>query len=304
MSGPLGAAARKTLAARKPPWIRTAPPSGEGWRRVSEVLGKYRLATVCDSARCPNKAECWGERTATFMTLGRTCTRACRFCAVDHGRAGESLAPDEPERMARAVSELGIEYAVITSVDRDDLPDRGAAHFAACARAVKEANPGCRVELLIPDYREGEIEVVLDALPDVVAHNVETVERLQGFRDARASYGASLRTISLVADHGGGPMPKSSLLLGLGESRDEVLRTMDDLRRSGCEALVLGQYLRPSAAQVEVVEYVAPESFDRYAEDARARGFSLVVSAPLARTSFHARRGFETAERGDARTAP
>lgn len=282
---------------RKPAWIRTAAPSGEGWRRVSETLGKYGLATVCDSARCPNKAECWGARTATFMVLGATCTRACRFCAVDHGRSGGPLEPDEPERLARAVRELGIAYAVVTSVDRDDLPDRGAAHFAACARAIKDADPRARVELLVPDYREDEIEPILDALPDVVAHNVETVARLQGLRDARASYAASLRTISLLAARKGGPLPKSSLLLGLGETRDEVERTMEDLRGAGCEALVLGQYLRPSPAQVEVAEYLRPEAFERYAEDARRLGFRLVVSAPLARTSYHARGGFEESRR-------
>jgi lipoyl synthase len=277
---------------RKPPWIRTAPPSGEGWRRVSEALEKHRLATVCDSARCPNKAECWAASTATFMVLGRTCTRACGFCAVDRARAGEPPSPDEPERIARAVSELGIEHVVITSVDRDDLPDRGSAHFAACVRAVKDANPGSRVELLVPDYRELEIEPILDARPDVVAHNVETVERLQGLRDARASYASSLRTVSLVASRALGPLPKSSILLGLGEAREEVLKAMDDLRSAGCEALVLGQYLRPTPEQVEVAEYVRPEDFERYALEARARGFRLVVSAPLARTSYHARLAF------------
>jgi lipoyl synthase len=297
MPEPLGTAARKPSAARKPPWIRTAAPSGEGWRRVSETLGKHGLATVCDSARCPNKAECWGARTATFMVLGTTCTRACRFCAVDHGRAGGPLEPDEPERLARAVRELGIAYAVITSVDRDDLPDRGAAHFAACARAIKDADPGVRVELLVPDFRENEIEPILDARPDVVAHNVETVARLQGLRDARASYTASLRTISLISARRGGPLPKSSILLGLGETRDEVEKAMEDLRDAGCEALVLGQYLRPSPAQVEVSEYIRPEAFERYAEDARRLGFRLVVSAPLARTSYHARSGFEEAHR-------
>jgi lipoyl synthase len=287
--------ARRPAAARKPPWIRTAAPSGEAWRRVSETLGKYRLATVCDSARCPNKAECWGERTATFMILGTTCTRACRFCAVDHGRAGAPLEPDEPERLARAVRELEIAYAVITSVDRDDLPDRGATRFAACVRAIKDADPGIRVELLVPDYRGDELEPILDARPDVVAHNVETVARLQGLRDARASYAASLGTLSLVAARRGGPLPKSSLLLGLGETRDEVKRVMEDLRGAGCEALVLGQYLRPTPAQVEVAEYVAPEAFARYAEDARGLGFRIVVSAPLARTSYRARGGYEGA---------
>ncbi len=277
---------------RKPTWIRSAPPSGEEWRRVRGVLDAYRLATVCDGARCPNKAECWGARTATFMVLGGTCTRACRFCAVPHGRTGEAVEGDEPERLARAARELGLDYVVITSVDRDDLADRGSAHFAACAAAVKAANQRARVELLIPDYREGEIEAILDSGADVVAHNVETVERLQGLRDHRASYGASLHTLGLVASPRGAPMPKSSLMLGLGETRDEILAAMDDLRRAGCEGLVLGQYLRPTRDQVEVAEYVEPGAFDRYAEEARSRGFRLVVSAPMARTSYHASRAF------------
>jgi lipoic acid synthetase len=231
------------------------------------------------------------------MVLGSTCTRGCRFCAVSHAKAGESLRPEEPEELARAVAELALSYAVITSVDRDDLPDRGAAHFAACARAIKALDPPVRVELLVPDYREGEIEVVLDARPDVLAHNVETVERLQGLRDARASYVLSLRTLSLAAArsraNGGFPVVKSSLILGLGEEDAEVLRTMDDLRAAGCSSLVLGQYLRPSALQAGVARYLEPAEFARYAKEARARGFAAVVSAPLARTSYHARGSFE-----------
>jgi lipoic acid synthetase len=275
--------------ARKPAWIRSPAPSGEAWSEVSAALARNGLATVCDSAKCPNKAECWKARTATFMILGKTCTRACRFCAVDHGAVGEALSPDEPERLARAALELGIEHVVITSVDRDDLPDRGAGWFAACVRAVKKADPRVAVELLIPDYRGNELGIILDAGPDVVAHNVETVERLQSLRDRRASYGASLHTISRIASQGGRPLPKSSIMLGLGETEDEVLRTMDDLRRSGCACLVLGQYLRPTRREVEVVEYIPPEAFDRYAREARARGFSFVVSSPMARTSYHAR---------------
>lgn len=274
---------------RKPAWIRSPSPSGESWREVSAVLARNGLATVCDSAKCPNKAECWKARTATFMILGRTCTRFCRFCAVDHGHVGESLDIGEPERIARAAHELGIKHVVITSVDRDDLPDRGAAQFAACVRAVKKTDPDVSTELLIPDYRENEIEIILDAGPDVVAHNVETVERLQYLRDRRASYSASLRTISLIASRGGRPLPKSSIMLGLGETEDEVLRAMDDLRRAGCASLVLGQYLQPTRRETAVVEYVSPEAFDRYAVEARSRGFSFVVSSPMARTSYHAR---------------
>jgi lipoic acid synthetase len=263
------------------------------------MLERRALATVCDSARCPNKAECWGAATATFMVLGSVCTRGCRFCAVSHGKEGEPPRLEEPEELASAVAELGLSYAVVTSVDRDDLPDRGAAHIAACARAIKALGPGVRVELLVPDFRDGEIETVLDALPDVLAHNVEVVERLQGLRDARASYRASLRTLSLAAERsrerGGSPVVKSSLMLGLGEERDEILKVLDDLRAAGCSSLVLGQYLRPSALQAEVARYLLPEEFDQLAEEARSKGFASVVSAPLARTSFHARAGFESA---------
>lgn len=283
---------------RKPDWLKVALPSGENWRRVSAVLDRRGLHTVCDSARCPNKAECWGQATATFMVLGATCTRGCRFCAVERAPAGESVRAAEPVELAAAVAELGIRYAVVTSVDRDDLPDRGAAHFAACVRAIKEADPGVRVEVLIPDYRQGEIKSVLDAGPDVVAHNVETVERLQHLRDRRASFAASLHTLELAADRAGRsgrPLVKSSIMLGLGERRDEVLAAMDRLRAAGCRSLVLGQYLRPTAAQVEVAEYLRPEAFAEYAAEARSRGFSAVVAAPLARTSYHARGSFEGA---------
>jgi lipoyl synthase len=277
---------------RKPSWLRVGIPQGGNARRMSELLSRRGLATVCDSARCPNKAECWGASTATFMVLGSTCTRGCRFCAVDHRTAGEPLRPEEPAELARAVEELGLAYAVVTSVDRDDLPDRGAAHFASCARAIKALAPPPRVELLIPDYREGEIEIVLGAGPDVLAHNIETVERLQVLRDHRASYAASLHTLALAAS-GAGPVVKSSIMLGLGEEREEVLAAMDDLRGAGCASLVLGQYLRPTKAQVEVARYVEPEEFARYAEEARSRGFVSVVAAPLARTSYHARSSFE-----------
>jgi lipoyl synthase len=281
-----------------PAWLRVGIPSGDGVRRVSELVRKHGLETVCDSARCPNKAECWGAATATFMVLGRTCTRGCRFCAVEHRPTGERLRPEEPEELARAVAELKLAYAVVTSVDRDDLPDRGAAHFGACARALKALKPSVRVELLVPDYRELEIGHVLDAEPDVVAHNIETVERLQGLRDPRASYAASLHTLSLAAavsrSKGGSPVVKSSIMLGLGEETEEILRAMDDLRAVGCDSLVLGQYLRPTVLQIEVARYVHPDEFARYAEEARARGFASVISGPLARTSYHAKGGFDS----------
>lgn len=276
----------------KPSWLRVPIPSGAEWRNMSRLLDRRGLHTVCDSARCPNKAECWGCGTATFMILGNTCTRNCRFCAVATGKSGDPVNADEPRQLAEAVAELGLTYAVLTSVDRDDLPDRGAGHFAACVRAIKAGNPGVRVEVLIPDYRKGEIDQVLAERPDAVAHNVETVPRLQRVRDARASYEASLRTLELAAA-AGVEVVKSSILLGLGETRDEVLAVLDDLRRVGCTSVVLGQYLRPTPEQVPVAEYVTPETFRDYAREARTRGFSAVVSGPLARTSYHARQAFE-----------
>lgn len=282
---------------RKPNWIRARLPSGTEWRRVDEILKRRGLHTVCDEARCPNKGECWGGGTATFMILGDVCTRGCRFCAVATGRHGRSVRPEEAEELAEAVAELGLKYAVITSVDRDDLADRGAGHFAACLRAIKTRVPRTRVEVLIPDYFGPELRSVLEAQPDVVAHNVETVRRLQGIRDGRASFDTSLRTLS-EAKAAGVPLTKSSLLLGLGEGPEEVYAAMDDLRGVGVDVLVMGQYLRPSQLQIEVREYVEPAVFDEYARIAREKGFRAVVSAPFARTSYHAMQAYE------ARTAP
>ncbi len=273
---------------RKPDWIRVRPPSGGQWREVDAVLRKRGLHTVCDEARCPNKAECWGCGTATFMILGDVCTRGCRFCAVATGTEGSPVRPEEAQELAEAVAELGLRYAVLTSVDRDDLPDRGSAHFSRCVVAIKDRNPGVKVEVLIPDFAEGEIEAVIDSRPDVVAHNVETVRRLQLVRDRRASFDKSLRTLALAKSLGA-PLTKSSLLLGLGEKREEVLQAMDELRAGGVEVLVLGQYLKPTEKQVDVVEYIEPNTFAWYAEEGLRRGFSSVVSSPFARTSYHAR---------------
>jgi lipoic acid synthetase len=211
---------------------------------------------------------------------------------VDAAPQGEAVNPAEPAELAAAVAELDLAYAVVTSVDRDDLPDRGAAHFAACIRAIKEARPSTRVEVLIPDYGRGEIEAVLEARPDVLAHNIETVARLQGLRDIRASLDKSLETLRLAAADGR-VVVKSSIMLGLGEGEEELHEAMDLLREAGCTSLVLGQYLRPTPREVEVVEYVTPEAFARHAATARAKGFVSVVSSPLARTSYHARQGFE-----------
>lgn len=287
---------------RKPPWLRVAVPSGERWRAMSGLLARHGLHTVCDEAACPNKAECWGCGTATFMVLGDVCTRGCRFCAVATGATGTPPRAEEPRELALAVKELGLRYAVITSVDRDDLADRGAGHFAACVRAIKSEVPGVLVEVLIPDYRGAEMDAIAAAAPDVIAHNVETVRRLQSIRDARASFDLSLATLD-EAKRRSAAMTKSSLMLGLGESEAEVLDAMHALRSVDCDILVVGQYLRPTIRQVPVVEYLSPERFDQYAELARSCGFRSVVSAPLARTSYHAMEGRAAAQSGHAEGA-
>lgn len=276
----------------KPAWIRNRLPSGTGWQRLRGILARGRLHTVCDEARCPNKAECWGSGTATFMVMGDTCTRNCRFCAVATARQGAPLEADEPDRLASAIAELGLSYAVITSVDRDDLPDRGAGHFAACIRAIRATSPTVRIEVLVPDYVGDEIITIAEARPDVLAHNIETVRRLQSVRDARASFDKSLATLS-QAHTSGIPLTKSSILLGLGETREELKKAMEELRVAGVGVLVLGQYLQPSPKQLPVVAYIEPATFEELAAEARALGFSSVVAAPFARTSYHAKAAWE-----------
>jgi lipoic acid synthetase len=282
---------------RKPDWLKVKFPSGETWKKVDEVLARRRLHTVCDEAHCPNKGECWGMGTATFMILGDVCTRGCRFCAVSTAAEGRPVRADEGREIALAAEELGLDYVVLTSVDRDDLPDRGAGHFASCVAAIREAGPSIKIEALIPDYCGTELVPLIEAGPDVIAHNVETVCSLQHIRDGRASFDKSLRTLreakagilqrsGLKGEKG---KTKSSILLGLGEKPEEVLFAMDELRRAGTDILVLGQYLQPSKKQIPVAEYVTPERFAFYAEEARRRGFFGVISTPLARTSYHAK---------------
>jgi len=281
----------------KPSWIRSRAPGGETWKKVDEVLLRRGLHTVCDEARCPNKGECWGMGTATFMILGDLCTRHCRFCAVSTAKTGRPVREEEAADLALAVKELALNYAVLTSVDRDDLDDRGSGHFSRCIRAIKEKNSACKVEVLIPDYFGGEMRGIIEAAPDVIAHNVETVPSLQRtIRDRRASFDKSLRTLGEAK--AGGIVTKSSILLGLGEKEEEVVSTMDKLRSVGTDILVLGQYLQPSKNQIHVAEYVTPASFVRLKNAALERGFSSVVSSPLARTSYHALDAFRGKDRG------
>jgi len=277
---------------RKPDWLKVtvsavAEPVA---RRMDHVLSTFGVRTVCRSARCPNLPTCWGQGTATFMILGDVCTRGCRFCAVAHGQP-EAPDPKEPARLARAVRELSLKYVILTSVDRDDLPDGGAGQYAATLRAVREALPAAIVEALIPDFGGGRaaLETVVAARPHVVGHNVETVRRLTSLvRDRRAGYDLSLSVLRTLKELAPGARTKSSLLLGLGERGDEVEAALTDLRAAGVDVVVLGQYLRPTPRQLPVARYVSPEEFRRWGVRARAMGFPAVVAEPLARTSFRA----------------
>lgn len=254
------------------------------------MLERFRLHTVCQSARCPNLPTCWGQGTATFMIMGEVCTRGCRFCAVARGQPAEPD-PTEPVRLAQAVAELGLRYVILTSVDRDDLPAGGAATYAEAIRRVREAVPGAVVEALIPDFagEERALARVVAARPHVVGHNLETVRRLTPHvRDPRASYGLSLSVLRMVKELDPGVRTKSSLLLGLGERDDEVEAALADLRAAGVDVVVLGQYLRPTPRQLPVARYLSPDEFRRWEVRAREMGFPAVVSEPLARTSFRA----------------
>jgi lipoic acid synthetase len=276
-----------TTYLKKPEWIKVRLPAGNEWKKVDGILSKHGLHTVCDEARCPNKGECWGCGTATFMILGDECTRNCRFCAVATSKTGKPVREDEPEALAGAVAEMGLHYAVLTSVDRDDLADKGSGHFAACIRAIRLANPSIKIEILIPDYFGEDLAIVAAAGPDVLAHNIETVRRLQRTRDAKSGYESSLRTLR-EAKQAGIRITKSSILLGLGETKEELLEAYADLRSAGVDILVMGQYLRPTPNQIPVHEYIHPDTFRLYARDAEEAGFSSVIASPFARTSYHA----------------
>jgi len=275
---------------RKPEWIRIRAVNSEQTLRIKRLLRENHLHTVCEEAACPNLAECFGHGTATFMIMGDICTRRCPFCDVAHGRP-KALDPEEPAHLARAIAQMGLSYVVITSVDRDDLRDGGADHFAACIQAIRKEIPGIRIEILTPDFR-GRVAAALNALaaapPDVFNHNLETVPRL--YRQARpgADYRESLALLQRFKATRPGIPTKSGLMLGLGESLEEVEETLADLRAHGCEMLTLGQYLQPSRDHLPVARYVTPEEFERLAETARKLGFSQIASAPLVRSSYHA----------------
>ena len=278
----------------RPAWLKVRAPSAEeadGVRTVRNLLAKHRLTTVCQGAVCPNAGECWGARTATFMILGETCTRGCRFCGVPTGDPGGVLDHGEPDRLAAAIAELDLRYVVLTSVDRDDLPDGGAGAFAETVRTIKTAVDGIRVEILIPDFSgdRAALAEILASGADVLGHNLETVERLSPeMRDRRASYRQSLDVLSALKAGASGQIVKSGLMLGLGERSDEVRQALCDLREAGVQALTLGQYLQPTIRSAPVVRYVPPTEFDALADEARDLGFSSVVAGPLVRSSYHA----------------
>jgi len=281
---------------RKPRWLRARIPGGGRYEAVRDNVREHRLSTVCEESHCPNIGECWSNGTATIMVMGSVCTRACRFCAVDTGNPGGWLDRDEPAHVAESVELMGLRYIVLTSVDRDDLEDGGAAHYAACVAAIKARTPRVAVEALTPDFSGDRDAVarVVDSGLDVFAQNVETVERLtHPVRDPRAGYQQTLGVLAFAKRHRPDILTKTSLMLGLGETEEEVLRTMDELRRIDVDILTLGQYLQPTRNHLPVREFITPEAFNRYRELGLGRGFVEVASGPLVRSSYRAERVFE-----------
>jgi len=278
---------KMTRRERLPAWMRMQMPGGERYIHVKEQVNKNGLHTICTSGNCPNIGECWAAGTATFMILGDICTRSCKFCAV---KTGKPLLVDEqePYRLAESIRTMGINHAVLTSVDRDDLLDKGAGAWARTIRILKKQLPGLTMETLIPDF-DGDpelISMVIDAAPEVISHNLETVERITPGVRSRAKYRTSLEVIRQVAQS---PLvSKSGIMLGLGEKEDEVFQAMDDLRHAGCEVLTLGQYLQPSLDHMAVAEYIHPDQFSAYRDKALEKGFREVESSPLVRSSYHA----------------
>ncbi len=287
---------RPAPAGRKPPWLKVKIPAGERYNQVRTTVREHRLATVCEESMCPNIGECWSNGTATLMLMGAVCTRACQFCAVDTGNPGGWLDPLEPENAARSVELMRLQYVVLTSVDRDDLADGGASHYAACVEAVKERSPGTVVEALTPDFA-GElasIEAVLDSGVEVFAQNLETVRRLTDYvRDPRAGYEQTLAVLAHAKHYRPNVLTKTSLMLGLGERDEEIRETMNDLRAIDLDIVTLGQYLRPTVNHLPVERYVSPLEFGRYRKWGLDAGFLEVVAGPLVRSSYRAERVFE-----------
>lgn len=274
---------------RKPEWLKIRLPRGFKTSQVVGLLNEKHLHTICSSGMCPNRGECWGNGTATFMIGGNVCTRACKFCNVATGRP-EALDEREIEEIVESVKSLGLRHIVITSVDRDDLPDYGASHWAKMVRRLKEECPGVTMEVLIPDFRGRTdlVDMVINEGPEVVSHNMETVRRLTPTVRSVATYDTSLSVIRHIASRG--VRSKSGIMLGLGETEEEILQTMDDLRETGCEVMTIGQYLQPTKSHFPLQEYVTPETFERYRLIGLEKGFRHMESAPMVRSSYHAER--------------
>ena len=274
---------------RIPPWLRVKLPTDKGFACTSHLLKDLRLNTVCQSARCPNTWECFSKSVATFLIMGRECTRNCAFCNITPGRQ-EPLDADEPRRLAEGAARLGLKHVVITSVTRDDLPDGGAEHFARCIHEVRAALPGCTIEVLIPDFQgdEAALETVLQAGPNVLNHNVETVPRLYSSIRPQADYAQSLELLRRTAAHASGTPAKSGLMVGLGETNEELRAVIRDLAEAGCTMITVGQYMRPSLGHPPVLHYMPPADFDALAEYGRSLGVPKMFCAPLVRSSYHA----------------
>ena len=281
----------KSRFAPKPEWLKVRAPSGEKYYEIKDLLKSLNLATVCQEARCPNVAECWGGGTATFMLMGEVCTRGCRFCSVKTGNPKGKIDNDEPEKVGHAISQMNLDYVVLTSVDRDDLPDEGSGHFARTVATIKANRSDLLVEVLTPDFkgRAEYIAKIVDAKPDVFAHNVETVERLQKrARDPRAGYAQSMGVLAYVKKHDPTRHTKTSIMLGLGETDDEVMQTLRDLRSVDCDVVTFGQYLQPTKTKLKVEEFITPEKFDWWKARAEELGFLYVASGALVRSSYRA----------------
>jgi len=272
---------------KKPNWLRVKLPIGENYKKVRGLVDQHKLHTICESGSCPNMGECWGEGTATFMILGNICTRSCGFCAVQTGKP-EKVDEFEPGRVANSVKIMGVKHAVITSVDRDDLKDGGANIWAQAVRAIRNQSPGTTLETLIPDFagKWENLQIIVDVAPEIVSHNLETVRRLTKQVRIQAKYDRSLEVLFRLKK--GGMRTKSGVMLGLGETENEVLETMDDLRNVGVDILTLGQYLQPTLRHLPVVQFITPDQFDKYREIGLKMGFRYVESGPLVRSSYHA----------------
>ena len=288
---PLALGSGVNSSSGKPRWLKALPASGERYDFVRRTVHEHRLATVCEEAKCPNIGECWNAGTATVMLMGAVCTRACRFCSVDTGNPRGWLDAGEPENVADSVALMKLSYIVLTSVNRDDLPDGGAAHYAACIRAIKRKSPQTAVEALTPDFQGvlRDVEVVVDSGLEVFAQNIETVQRLtHPVRDPRAGYAQTLAVLAHAKAHRPAVLTKSSLMLGLGETSEEILACMDDLRGAGVDILTLGQYLRPTPNHLPVSRFVPPEEFEHLRAEGLARGFRECVAGPMVRSSYRA----------------